>query len=94
LSSAPGTSDDSHNHVLFLLSTLVIGGSERKTVRIANALVEHGRKVTIAYLNGPHTLRDEISSNVDFVCLERQGYVPYGLTSYNTSFLPGKSFAQ
>jgi len=60
-------------HLLLLLSSLVIGGSERKTVRIANSLAASGWKLTIAYLNEPHTLRDEISPEVEVLCLNRKG---------------------
>ena len=65
--------DNCSNHALFLLSSLAVGGSERKTVRIANALAKSGKKLTIAYLNGPHTLRDEILSDVEVLFLNRRG---------------------
>lgn len=64
---------DYGRHVVFLLSALAVGGSERKTVRIANALARSGKKVTIAYLNAPHTLRDEILADVNVLFLDRRG---------------------
>ena len=60
--------DNCSNHALFLLSSLAVGGSERKTVRIANALAKSGKKLTIAYLNGPETCLGEIAENVSVVC--------------------------
>ena len=61
-----------------MLSSLVIGGSERKTIRIANSLAAAGWKLTVAYLNGPHTLRNEISADVEVICLDRKGKFGYG----------------
>jgi glycosyltransferase involved in cell wall biosynthesis len=58
---------------LFLLSNLSIGGSERKTVRVVNALRRRGLDVHLGYLNGPETLRAEIDPVVPIVCLERHG---------------------
>lgn len=58
---------------LFLLSNLAIGGSERKTVRVVNALHRRGLDVHLGYLNGPQTLRSEIDPEVPVVCLERSG---------------------
>ena len=78
---------DGHSgRVMFLMNTLTIGGSERKTVRIANALAKSGRKLTIAYLNAPHTLRDEILDSIDILYLNRRGKFGMGalwrLTAY------------
>jgi glycosyltransferase involved in cell wall biosynthesis len=70
--------DDSSRHVMFLLSTLAVGGSERKTVRIANALAARGWKLTIGYLNAPHTLRNDISGDVNVVFLDRKGKYDFG----------------
>lgn len=58
---------------LFLLSNLCIGGSERKTVRVVNALHRRGRSVQLAWLNGPESLRQEIDADVPSVCLDRRG---------------------
>jgi glycosyltransferase involved in cell wall biosynthesis len=58
---------------LFLLSSLNIGGSERKSVRIVNALRDRGRDVHLAWLNGPETLRQEIHPGVPAVCFDRRG---------------------
>jgi glycosyltransferase involved in cell wall biosynthesis len=60
-------------NILFLLSTLHIGGSERKTIRLANALVCSGHQVTVAYLNGPQTLLTEIDLAIEAVDLHRTG---------------------
>jgi len=58
---------------LFLLSSLCIGGSERKTVRVVNALHRRGRDVRLAWLNGPEPLRPEIDSDIPCACLDRHG---------------------
>jgi glycosyltransferase involved in cell wall biosynthesis len=58
---------------LFLLSNLCIGGSERKTVRIVNALHRREHNIHLAWLNGPENLRHEIASGVPTICLERYG---------------------
>jgi glycosyltransferase involved in cell wall biosynthesis len=57
--------------ILFLLSTLAVGGSERKTVRLANGLRRRGHRVTVAYLNAPDTLLGELAPDVGAVHLER-----------------------
>jgi len=59
--------------LLFVLNTLAVGGSESKTVRIANALVKSGTSAEIAYLNPPETLRTRIDSSVSTTHLERRG---------------------
>ena len=40
---------------MFLLNSLTVGGSERKSVRLANALAASNRQVTIAYLSPPES---------------------------------------
>ena len=57
--------------VMLLLNSLTIGGSEMKSVRMANALAERGTDVTIAYLNPPEQLRAEISPRVRVLHLRR-----------------------
>lgn len=59
--------------ILFLVSTLHIGGSELKTVRLANALAGLGHRVTLAYLNGPETLLSEVDRAVTVINLHRTG---------------------
>lgn len=59
--------------VMFLLSALNVGGSERKTVRLANALATSNRRVAIAYLNGPETLRSQLDPGVATINLGRRG---------------------
>jgi glycosyltransferase involved in cell wall biosynthesis len=64
--------------VLVLLNSLTIGGSETKSVRMANALAERGSDVTVAYLNPPEQLRGEISPLVRVVHLRRSGKFSVG----------------
>jgi len=70
-SAAGGDTRDSS--VMFLLSALSVGGSERKTVRLANALATRNRRVAIAYLNGPETLRTLVDPGVATINLGRRG---------------------
>jgi glycosyltransferase involved in cell wall biosynthesis len=58
---------------LFLLTGLQLGGSEAKTVKIVNELAGRGRRVSLAYLQGPEHLLHEISDSVTTTCLQRKG---------------------
>src|SRR5712691_2011233 len=58
---------------LLLLNNLGIGGSERKIVRIANALRRGGHDIHLAYLNAPHTLRGRLDPGVPVFHLDRTG---------------------
>ncbi|HEY0939929.1 MAG TPA: glycosyltransferase [Steroidobacter sp.] len=68
----PAVSDDALD-VLFVLNNLAVGGSERKTVRLANAFATRGMRVGIAYLNEPATLLEDIAAGVATFFLARQG---------------------
>ena len=68
-----GIDSKKNSHVLFIISSLTIGGSERKTIKIANQLAHAGRRISIAYLSSPHTLRDEVSRDVGLLFLDRKG---------------------
>ena len=59
--------------VMFLLNSLVVGGSERKSVRLANALAASNRQVAIAYLSPPESLLAQIHPAVATVNLQRRG---------------------
>ncbi|WP_129644214.1 glycosyltransferase [Peristeroidobacter agariperforans] len=59
--------------VLFVLNNLGVGGSEKKVVRLANALSTRDMRVGVAYLNEPTTLLQEIDENVATFFLSRQG---------------------
>jgi glycosyltransferase involved in cell wall biosynthesis len=58
---------------LFLLNSLRIGGSERKTVMVANELYARGHDVHVAYLNEPQALRSELRQEIPCVYLHRAG---------------------
>lgn len=58
---------------MFLLNSLTVGGSERKSVRLANALAASNRQVTIAYLSAPESLLPQIHPAVLTVNLQRRG---------------------
>jgi glycosyltransferase involved in cell wall biosynthesis len=59
--------------VLFLVNSLKMGGSERKTVRLANALAADDYPVTLAYLNSPESLLPQVHPAVRLVNLHRRG---------------------
>ena len=59
--------------VLFLLSSLAVGGSERKIARMANRLKEDGIAVNLACLNAPYTLESTLRRDVPLTKLERRG---------------------
>ncbi len=58
---------------LFLLNSLNVGGSETKTVRIANALTSRGLRTGLAYLNGPEDLRSALRPDIPVWHLRRTG---------------------
>lgn len=58
---------------LFVLNSLTVGGSERKAVRVANALAARGIKTGIARLNGPDTLLSQLDVRVQRWDLQRSG---------------------
>lgn len=59
--------------ILCLLPGLLRGGTERKSIMLANALARDGRSVLIAYMQDPAPLRSEIDPAVRIVCLGRSG---------------------
>ena len=59
--------------VLFVLSSLAVGGSERKIVRMANRLREEGVAANLACLNAPYTLEQTLRRDVPLTKLERRG---------------------
>lgn len=59
--------------VMFLVNSLNVGGSERKTVRLANALAAGEQRVVLAYLDSPETLLSEVHPAVATVNLHRHG---------------------
>jgi glycosyltransferase involved in cell wall biosynthesis len=59
--------------VLFVLSSLAVGGSERKIARMANRLKEEDVAVSLACLNAPYTLEPTLRRDVPLTKLERRG---------------------
>ena len=59
--------------VLFVLSSLAVGGSERKIARMANRLREEGVAANLACLNAPYTLEPTLRRDVPLAKLERRG---------------------
>ena len=60
-------------HVLFLLDSLSMGGSERKSVKLVNELMARGHVVSLAYLQDPAVLLPEVDYRVFTCCLDRKG---------------------
>ena len=58
---------------MFLVNSLKVGGSERKTVHLANALAAGTRQVAIAYLSPPDSLLPQVHPTVATVNLQRRG---------------------
>lgn len=58
---------------LLLLSNLGFGGSERKSIPIANALLKAGHDIHVAYLNAPHEFRERFAPGLPVVHLDRRG---------------------
>lgn len=66
-------SDPGDVSVLFVLSSLVVGGSEAKTVRLANSLAQQGESVIVAWLGGSDSLAERLHPAVGRLRLERRG---------------------
>jgi glycosyltransferase involved in cell wall biosynthesis len=58
---------------MFLVNSLRVGGSERKTVRLANALAAGSREVAISYLSPPESLLSQLDPAVVSLNLHRRG---------------------
>ena len=65
--------DAPRSDALFLLSSLAVGGSERKIIRMANRLREEGVHVGLACLNGPYTIEPSLRRDVPLAKFERKG---------------------
>jgi glycosyltransferase involved in cell wall biosynthesis len=65
--------DAQRGDVMFVLSSLAVGGSERKITRMANRLREEGVQVSLACLNGPYTIESTVRRDVPLRKLERRG---------------------
>jgi glycosyltransferase involved in cell wall biosynthesis len=61
------------NDVLFVLSCLAVGGSERKIARMANKLKDEGMAVSMALINGPYTLEPTLRRDLPLHKFERRG---------------------
>jgi glycosyltransferase involved in cell wall biosynthesis len=61
-----------NKHLLFIIDSLCIGGTEKKFIAIANRLTTNGYRVHIIYLKPPNALIDKISKDVMVVSLNRK----------------------
>jgi glycosyltransferase involved in cell wall biosynthesis len=73
MTPAPIERQQDARSVLFLVNSLRVGGSERKAVRLANALALRGWSVALAYLGAPDTLLPQLRAEVASVDLQRRG---------------------
>jgi len=62
---------------LFLMNSLTIGGSEKKVIKIVNALQKKGHRVHIAFLNRPETLLPDIDKSIPVKFLNRKGKLDF-----------------
>ncbi len=76
---------------LFLLNSLTVGGSEKKSVRLAHALSDRGHDVHIAFLSEPDDLKKEIKDNIPVLYLERRGKFDLKALSRLTRYLADRS---
>ena len=58
---------------LIFLNSLSIGGTERKSVKLANEFVARGKRIGLAYLHDSADLLPEIDERVPTACLHRRG---------------------
>ncbi len=58
---------------LFLLDSLGVGGSERKTIAAANILANRGWNIHLAFLNLNYDLRNTLAPNIQTLDLDRTG---------------------
>lgn len=70
---AKDVSESGEPSVMFLVNSLRMGGSERKTIRLANALATHNRQIALAYLSSPESLLSQIDPTVPALNLGRRG---------------------
>jgi len=70
----------SQTAAIFLLTSLAGGGSQRKTIRLTNALVREGHTVHLCYLDRKEELLSalETAPNLHVDCLERDGRFDVG----------------
>jgi glycosyltransferase involved in cell wall biosynthesis len=64
---------------MFLLNSLTIGGSEKKTVNMANHLASAGHRIHLAWLCKPDTLIDAIDARVSTLYLDRRGKFDFSI---------------
>jgi glycosyltransferase involved in cell wall biosynthesis len=73
LGSSEAVQSVPRSDVMFVLSSLAVGGSERKIARMANRFKEEGVQVTLSCLNGPYTVESSVRRDVPLHKLERRG---------------------
>lgn len=77
--------------LVFLVSSLGVGGSETKVVKLANSFAQLEEQVEVAYLNSPDTLVNSFDPRVSVTCLHRKGkYSPAALQRFGRS-IAGKN---
>jgi len=72
---------------MFLLNSLTIGGSEKKTVNMANHLASVGHRIHLAWLCKPDTLIDAIDARVSTLYLDRRGKFDFSIPGNLRNYL-------
>lgn len=83
-----------HGPVLFLMNALGVGGSERKTVSVANELHRRKFRVHIAYLDNRTPLLKELAPGVSSVYLARRGRLSFSAVSALRRYLERESISR
>jgi len=73
--SAHDFSSKAEQNCLFVLDNLGIGGSERKTIVVANGLAERGYSVHLVFLNLSHDIRCTVHPAIQQEVLHRRGKI-------------------
>jgi glycosyltransferase involved in cell wall biosynthesis len=73
------------NNILFLLNSLVMGGTEKKAINIANELHMKNYNISLGYLNHPEELLDSLNNEISRFNLYRQGKCDFrAIKKYNS----------
>jgi glycosyltransferase involved in cell wall biosynthesis len=73
VAAPPRAETTPRSDVLFVLSCLAVGGSERKIARMANKLKDDGMAVSMGLINGPYTLEPTLRRDLPLHKFERRG---------------------
>jgi glycosyltransferase involved in cell wall biosynthesis len=73
------------NNILFLLNSLVMGGTEKKAINIANEMHKKNYNIFFGYLNHPEELLDSLNNEIPNFNLYRQKKYDFSaINKYNS----------